>query len=110
MTVKLLTEHYLEILRLKGGCTGSSESTHVKIATLLEITCRGSIIIVLRNTIRLSSSLKSMFVERYLGPSCLQRLSTGNKLPLNPEGYNPILTIFLFMKILFAHIASAALK
>ena len=31
MTVKLLTEHHLEFLSLKGGCTGSSESTHVKI-------------------------------------------------------------------------------
>ena len=30
MTVKLLTEHHLEFLRLKGSCTGSSESTHVK--------------------------------------------------------------------------------
>ena len=30
MTVKRLTEHHLELLRLKGGCTGSSESTHVK--------------------------------------------------------------------------------
>ena len=30
MTVKLLTEHNLECLRLKGGCTGSSESTLVK--------------------------------------------------------------------------------
>ena len=30
MTVKLLTEHHLEFLRLKGGCTGLSESTHVK--------------------------------------------------------------------------------
>ena len=30
MIVKLLTEHYLEFLRLKGGCTGLSESTHVK--------------------------------------------------------------------------------
>ena len=28
--VKQLTEHHLEFLRLKGGCTGSSESTHVK--------------------------------------------------------------------------------
>ena len=28
--VKLLTEHLLEFLSLKGGCTGSSESTHVK--------------------------------------------------------------------------------
>ena len=31
MNIKLLTEHYLEFLSLKGGCTGSSESTHVKI-------------------------------------------------------------------------------
>ena len=30
MTVKLLTEHNLELLSLKGGCTGSSESTLVK--------------------------------------------------------------------------------
>ena len=30
MTVKLLTEHYLEFLCLTGGCTGSSESTLVK--------------------------------------------------------------------------------
>ena len=30
MTVTLLTEHHLEFLRPKGGCTGSSESTHVK--------------------------------------------------------------------------------
>ena len=30
MTVKLLTEHNLEFVRLKGGGTGSSEPTHVK--------------------------------------------------------------------------------
>ena len=30
MIVKLLTEHHLESLSLKGGCRGSSESTHVK--------------------------------------------------------------------------------
>ena len=30
MIVKLLTEHHLEFLSLKGGCTDSSESTHVK--------------------------------------------------------------------------------
>ena len=30
MTVKLLTVHHLEFLSLKGGCTGSSESTLVK--------------------------------------------------------------------------------
>ena len=30
MSVKLLTEHHLEFLSLKKGCTGSSESTLVK--------------------------------------------------------------------------------
>ena len=30
MTVKLLTEHHLEFLSLKGGCAGPSESTLVK--------------------------------------------------------------------------------
>ena len=30
MIVKLLTEHHLEFLSIKGGCTGSCESTIVK--------------------------------------------------------------------------------
>ena len=30
MIVKLLVDHHLEFLSLKGGCTGSSESTLVK--------------------------------------------------------------------------------
>ena len=30
MIIKLLTEHNLEFLSLKGGCRGSSESTLVK--------------------------------------------------------------------------------
>ena len=32
MIVKLLTEHHLEFLSLNGGCTGSSESTLVKMS------------------------------------------------------------------------------
>ena len=32
MTVKLRTEHHLEFLSLKRGCTGSSESTLVKMS------------------------------------------------------------------------------
>ena len=32
MLVKLLTEHHLEFLSLKGGCRGSSESTLVKMS------------------------------------------------------------------------------
>ena len=30
MTLSLLSEHHLKFLRLKGGCTGSSGSIHVK--------------------------------------------------------------------------------
>ena len=30
MVVRLLTEHHLELISLKGGCRGSSESAHVK--------------------------------------------------------------------------------
>ena len=30
MNIKLLTEHHLEFVSLKGGCTGSFESTLVK--------------------------------------------------------------------------------
>ena len=47
MIVKLLTEHHLEFLSLKGGCRGSSESTHVKIPhcwkshTLAQLLCGG---------------------------------------------------------------------
>ena len=32
MIVNLLTEHHLEFLSLTGGCRGSSESAHVKMA------------------------------------------------------------------------------
>ena len=32
MSVKLLSEHHLEFLSLKGGCTGSSESTLFKMS------------------------------------------------------------------------------
>ena len=32
MIVKLLNEHHLEFLSLKGGCRGSSESTLIKVS------------------------------------------------------------------------------
>ena len=42
MIVKLLIEHHLEFLSLKGGCRGLSEYTLVK---LLEISCRDSYVL-----------------------------------------------------------------
>ena len=44
VTCKLLPERHLEFLSLKGGCRGSSESTHVKMPLLLEISCTGSLL------------------------------------------------------------------
>ena len=46
MIVNVLTEHHLEFLSLKGGFIASSESTQCQNATLLEISCHGSIIII----------------------------------------------------------------
>ena len=45
MSVKLLTEHLLEVLSLKGGCTGSSKSTLVKLSgNLISIRCQKEIL------------------------------------------------------------------
>ena len=59
-SVKLLTEHHLEFLSLKGGCAGSSESTLVKNATLWEITCRCSYMRHVKLTMQL---LKPFYAE-----------------------------------------------
>ena len=48
MTIKLLTEHHLEFLRLKKAAQ-ACQSLHLSIATFLEITCRGSINIFVMN-------------------------------------------------------------
>ena len=45
MSVKLLNEHHLEFQSLTGDCSGSSVYT-CQIATLLEITCHGSFLLV----------------------------------------------------------------
>ena len=53
MSVKLLTEHHLEFLSLKGGCTGLSESSLVKMPYcwktiyMMEISCRDSCVLII---------------------------------------------------------------
>ena len=48
LTVKLLTEHHLEFISLKGGCTGSLSlhlsKYHIVGSHVLEITCHGSFV------------------------------------------------------------------
>ena len=46
MIVKLLTEYHLEFLSLKGGCTGSSESTLVKMSNCWKSHALAQIIIL----------------------------------------------------------------
>ena len=43
--MKLLIEHHLEFLSLKGGCTGWTESTLVKLPHVLEITGHSSYVL-----------------------------------------------------------------
>ena len=63
MIIKLLTEHHLEFLSLKGGCTQRLIRVYTcQNATLLEIACTGSDVFY------------------------LTRLSTGNVASADPEG------------------------
>ena len=50
MTVKLLTEHHLEFLSLKGDCRGSSESTLVKMTNCWKSHVEARIIVKKKTT------------------------------------------------------------
>ena len=49
MIVKLLTERHLEFLSLKEGCTGSSESTLVKMSNCWKSHALAQIILITTN-------------------------------------------------------------
>ena len=68
MIVKLLTEHHLEFLSLKGGCTGSSESTLVKISNCWKSHALAHIINIIEDIKRLATLLKGFeyFYEQYI--------------------------------------------
>ena len=51
MSVKLLTEHHLEFLNLKGGCRGSSESTHVTMPYCWKSHALAQIIMIIISTV-----------------------------------------------------------
>ena len=66
MSVKLLTEHRLEFVSLKGGCTGSSESTLVKMPHCWNIICRDSMydLYWLRADVRIYDTLGTSISQR----------------------------------------------
>ena len=49
MIVKLLTERHFEFLRLKRGCTGSSESTLVKMSNCWKLHVLALLLLVIIN-------------------------------------------------------------
>ena len=73
MRVKLLTEHILEVLSLKGGCTGSYESTHVKTPHCRQSHATAQIIYDFHKTQNIDTTCKYLcmantpteFVERF---------------------------------------------
>ena len=97
MSVKLLTEHHLEFLRFKRGCTGSSEYTLVKI---LEITLHGSNVFLcgrLNTTymhqvpmsLKLMAILKDAASSSQDAPSRLANKELQDKVPAEFRGYWP---------------------
>ena len=77
MIVKLLTEHHLEFLSLKGGCRGSSQSTHVKMPHCLKSHATAQIYYVLSTVNLLSSILRYMYFSWY--PKCTLPVYSGIK-------------------------------
>ena len=69
MIVKLLTEHHLEFLSLKVDCSGSSESTHVKMQHCWKSHALAHFFFKFQNI------LKFQKVFHPLSPSVLQYLS-----------------------------------
>ena len=82
MIVKLLTEHHLEFLSLKGGCRGSSESTLVKMSNCWKSHAAAQIQLTL-NTLRLKvcksfrQILSSACVVKTIWASSRENLSSG---------------------------------
>ena len=80
MSVKLLTEHHLEFLSLKGSCTSSSESTLVKIPHCRKSHIAAHFVIALKfatyDSCLIDSLRPSQQLFSYVGTVFLSRTST----------------------------------
>ena len=82
ISIKLLTEHHLESFSLTGGCTGSSESTHVKMPHCWKSHVMAQIISTLHSTFAIQNILTCMFSPVHHGSSyaCQADVLSGNFL------------------------------
>ena len=80
MSVKLLTEHHLKFLSLKGGCAGSSEPILVKMPHCCKSLVKAHIVSML------VSQLSRRFVVIYIDNQCLKyKTLTLKLLPLQSK-------------------------
>ena len=81
MMVKLQTEHHLEFLGLKGGCTGLSESTHVKMPNCWKSHALAHI------KLELSENITIAPLQRF---SCSTMYQGRNKILISIKGHNSV--------------------
>ena len=85
MIVKLLTEQHLEFLSLKGGCTGSSESTLVKMPHCWNSHVAAHLGFVVRFLIACSVQFCDTFAEHQMGLDATQPVfGVSDKARLKP--------------------------
>ena len=76
MIVKLLTEHHLAFLSLKGGCTGSSESTLVKMSNCWKSRAGAQLLKMNTSTNLQQNAAKMMHGENtYLHALCMNQIT-----------------------------------
>ena len=66
MNVKLLTEHHLEFLSLKGGCIDSSESTLVKMSNCCKSHAAAQFLCSLQSTLQWTGTELKALIQFYL--------------------------------------------
>ena len=95
MTVKLLTEHHLEFLSLKGGCTGSSETTLVKMPHCWKSHATAQILPAANchiPTLLLVVDMETWFTEKLTACSARNITGSVNGLLHSPSSTDPSLS------------------
>ena len=80
MIIKLLTEHHLEFLSLKGGCRGSSESTLVKMSNCWKSHARALIFYLLSLfTHCICAKSRDRTLKEYVEDKCCVKYQTAHR-------------------------------
>ena len=85
MIEKLLTEHHLEFLSLKGGCRGSSESTLVKMSNCWKSHAAAEMIFLLKQEGGFfpgGATLHSMMTPHGPDANCFEKASSEDLKPV----------------------------